>query len=187
MTEAKTPAPEQKKTRQMSFTVLEDGTVRADFGEGVDPLIYHPAQLPESTWPSLLAKGSIARLQSYTSGLQGDERTPVALRARVEKGITDLQAGILAAERIGGAGEEISIEAEAAHLYRVGKAAEKNQTYDSTLEETAAAFSALTDEQKKQLKATARFQAAYAKVKAGRQAKKAEKLGRKASEDDVDF
>ncbi len=169
------------KTRQMTFSVLEDGTVRADFGEGVDPVSFHPGTMPESLFPQALAKGFITRLQGYTSRLSGDERNPAALRAAIEAGLTDLRAGKWAAEREPGTGSvEISIEAEAAHWYRVSK----NPDYAGTIAESAEAYSALTDEQKKQLKEVPRYKAAYAKVKAERQALRAEKLAKKADKDE---
>lgn len=177
------------KTRQMSFTVLEDGTVRADFGEGVDPLSFLPATLPESLFPMAMAKGFIARLQGYTSRLSGEDRNPTNLRAAIEKGLTDLRAGIWAAEREPGqGGGEISIEAEAAHMFRVKRAESKGEEYTQTLEQSAADFKALSDEQKAKLKELPRYKAAYAEVKAARQAKLAAKLAKKADgEEDVDF
>lgn len=173
---------DEKKTRQMTFTVLEDGTVRADFGENVDPVSFQPASLPESLFPQALAKGFITRLQGYTSRLAGDDRTPEKLRAAIEKGLADLRAGTWAAERTPGESPagEVSIAAEAAFLYRVSRAAEKGEEYTKTLEETAEEYNALTDDQKKQLAEVPRYKAAYAKVKAARQTKKAEKLAKKA-------
>jgi hypothetical protein len=178
------------KTRQMSFAILEDGTVRADFGTGVAPLSFHPASLPESLFPAALAGGFIGRLRAYTSRLSGDDRTPSALRTAIEKGLADLKAGIWTTEREPGSGAgEISIEAEAAYAYRVKRAESKGEVYSGTMEQAAADFAALTDDQRKQLKALPRYQLAYAEVKARRTAERAEKLAKKVSaeEDDVSF
>lgn len=173
-----------EKSRQMSFTVLDDGTVRADFGEGVDPLAFHPATMPESLFPPALAAGFIARLRGYTSRLVGDTRTPEGLRKAIEKGISDLKAGIWAAEREPGAGDEISMEAEAAYRYRVKRAESKNEVYTGTLADAVADFNNLTDEQKKVLKGLPRYQLAYAEVKAERQAAKMEKLAKKVKDEE---
>jgi hypothetical protein len=180
--------PAEKTGRQMSFAVLDDGTVRAEFGTGIDPLTFHPAKMPEPLFPAALAAGFIGRLRGYTSRLVGEGRTPEALRAAIAKGIADLQAGIWAAEREAGAGE-ISMEAEAAYVYRVKRAEAKGEKYDGTLEAAAEDFGNLTDEQKKVLKALPRYQLAYAEVKARRTAERAEKLAKKveAGEDLVDF
>ena len=171
------------KTRQMSFTVLEDKSVRVDFGEGIDPITFQPASLPETLFPDAVAKGVIARLQSYSSSLQGETRTPAALREKTLKGLEDLQKGIWVSEREA-ASPETSIEGEAAYIFRVERAKAKGEEYTLTMEETAALYAALDDAQKAKLKATARFQTAYAKVKAKRQAARAEKLAKKAVEDD---
>jgi hypothetical protein len=181
MSETQTP----EKTRQMSFTVLEDGTVRADFGPGVDPLSFHPATMPEALFPSALAAGFIGRLRGYTSRLAGDARTPAALAAAIAKGIADLRAGIWAAEREPGTGE-VSMEAEAAYVFRVKRAEAKGEKYEGTLAEAVAAFDALSDEQKKTLKALPRYQLALAEIKAKRQAEKAIKLAKKVSQDEED-
>jgi hypothetical protein len=173
-----------EKTRQMTFTVLEDGTVRADFGENVEPLSFLPATLPESLFPNALAKGFISRLQGYTSRLSGEDRTPGKLREAIAKGLTDLRAGIWAAERTPGAGEEISIEAEAAHVYRAKRAKAKGEEYTGTLEADAEAFSALSDEQKTKLKGLSLYKLAYAEVKAARQAAKATKLAKKVQDEE---
>lgn len=190
MTETQAPAKPAEKTRQMSFAVLNDGTVRAEFGEGIDPLSFHPATMPEGLFPAALAAGFIGRLRGYTSRLVGEGRTPAALRAAIEKGITDLKAGIWAAEREPGEGTgEISMEAEAAYVYRVKRAESKGEAYDGTLAQAVTDFDNLTEEQKKVLKALPRYQLAYAEVKAKRQAAKAEKLAKKVKdeEDEVAF
>jgi len=181
-------APAEKSARQMTFAILEDGTVRADFGEGIEPISFHPATLPESLFPQALAGGFINRLRSYTSRLNGDGRTPAALHDAVAEGLSDLQKGIWAREREAGLGE-ISMEAEAAYRFRVKRAESRGETYDGTLESAVADFRALSDDQKAKLKALPRYQLALAEVKAERQAKAAEKLAKKvtADEEDVSF
>lgn len=173
------------KTRQMTFSILDDGSIRADFGPGLDPLTFNPStQLAEALYPQAIAGGVVNRVRSYTSRLAGDARTPAALREAVAKGFADLMAGVW--ERVReGAGEEISIEAEAAHVFRQ----KRDPSYAGTLEDSAAAFSALTDDQKKKLKALPRYQAAYADIKAKRAAEKAAKMAKKAeaSEDSGDL
>lgn len=181
---------EKKSVRQMSFATLEDGTVRAEFGEGIDPVTFHPAKMPEALFPAALAAGFIGRLRGYTSRLIGDGRTPVALRDAIVKGLSDLNAGIWAAEREAGTGSsEISMEAEAAYVYRVKRAEAKGEVYSGTLEQAAADFAALTDEQTKVLKGLPRYQLAYAEVKARRTAERAEKLAKKviAEEEETGF
>jgi hypothetical protein len=169
----------------MTFSVLESGEVRADFGEGIEPIVFMPANLPESLFPQALAKGFITRLQGYTSRLSGEGRTPETLRAAVATGLEDLKAGKWAAERIAGE-SEISIEGEAAYRYRVGRAKDKGEVYSGTLADAARDYAALTDDQKKKLKAVPRFAAAYAAVKAERQTARAEMLAKKAGEE-IDF
>lgn len=190
-TQAQAPAAEPKKTRQMSFTVLDTGEIRADFGPGLDPIAFNPAELPEGIFPQAVAEGVISRLRGYTSKLGDSDRTPSNLRAAIAKGLENLQAGIWAVQRAPGAGAEFSIEAEAAFLYRKGKFEADNagQVYSGTLEADAEAFAALSDEQKAKLKKVPRYAAAYAQVKADRAAKKAAKLAEKAtvSEEDADF
>lgn len=184
--ENQTPEAEGSK-RQMSFTVLENGTVRAEFGPGLDPVEFDPSALPESIWASALAEGVISRLRSYGSKLQGENRTPANLREATVAGLEKLKAGEWKVERIPGMGE-VSIEAEAAHVYRKTKAADAGEEYTRTLAEDAAAFAALSDEQKDKLKKTSRYLAAVAAVKAERNAKKAEKLAKKAkTEEEIDF
>lgn len=177
----------ETKTRQMSFTVLEDGSVRADFGEGIDPITFMPASLPETLFPQALAKGFIINLQGATSRLSGDDRTPAALRDAVAERLDGLKAGKWGVERVAGEGD-ISIEAEAAHVYRQDRAAAKGETFTGTLADTAADFALLSDEQKEKLKAVSGYKLAYAKVKASRAAKKAEKMAKKVTtEGEVDF
>lgn len=173
------------KTRQMTFSILDDGTVRADFGPGLDPLTFNPStELPESLFPQAIAGGVVNRARSYTSRASGDDRTPEKLRSLILAAFTDLRNGVW--ERIReGAGEEIAIEVEAAHVFRQ----KRDPSYAGTLEESAAAFAALTDDQKKKLKALPRYQAAYADIKAKRAAEKAAKMAKKAeaSEDSGDL
>lgn len=186
MSDVQTPAP--TKTRQMSFSVLDDGTVRADFGEGVDPLTFNPATLPEKLFPSALAKGFIMFLQGRTSRLAGENRTPKTLHDAVAAGLTDLRNGIWTQERQAGAGGEISIEAEAAHWFRVARAEKKGEAYTLTVEQSAEAYAALSEDQQAKLKSLPTYKAAYAKVKAERQTAKAAKLAKKAeTEEEIDF
>lgn len=185
-TEAKTAT-----VRQMSFTILDDGHIRAEFGPGLDPITLDPQSLPEDIFPHALAEGIISRLRSYASKLSGDERTPAALRDATLIGVENLQAGKWKVERAPGSGSsEVTIEAEAAHVYRKGRFAETNpgEEYTRTLEQDAEDFSKLTDDtkdeagkvtlkgQKSKLKETQRYQVALATVKAARSAAKAAKL-----------
>lgn len=184
-TPAATPAA---STRQMSFTPLEDGTVKAEFGPGLEPLIFSPALAPEKLLPEILTEGVIARLRGYTSKLTGDDRTPAALRAQVAKGIENIfEKGLWKIEREAGeGGSAISIEAEAAWVFRTKRAAVQSKEYTETLAEAAAAFGALSDEQKAKLKAVPLYAVSYAEVKARRMAenaaKMAAKLAKKAGE-----
>lgn len=182
---AAVPTPEKNK-RQMSFTVLPDtGDIRADFGPGLEPIQFAPSSLPEAIWASAMAEGLMSRLRGYTSKLADNNRTPENLRAAIAKGLENLRAGVWTVQREPGLGE-ISIEAEAAHIYRKMKFEAENpgQEYTGTLADDAAAFAALADDKKATLKKVARYQAAYAQVKASRAAKKAEKLAKKADADD---
>lgn len=200
MTTETQTTPAAAATRQMSFTILEDGTIRAEFGTGLDPLTVNPQALPEDIFPSALAEGIISRLRSYSSKLSGLDRTPKALRAATVEGIANLQAGKWKVERAPGAGSsEITIEAEAAHVYRVSRFAETNpgETYPNTLAEDAAIFAALSDDEKgpdgkvialgqrSKVKATQRYQIALAQVKAKRLAEKAAKLQAKVAAEDT--
>ena len=173
----------ESKTRQMTFSPLDDGSVRADFGEGIEPFTFIPAQIPESLFPQALTKGVITRLQGYSSRLSGEDRTGQTLRDAIVKGWADLMSGIWAAERAPGA-LEISIEAEAAHVFRVKRGEKKGVPYTGTLAESAEAFAALDEEKQKALKALALYKVAYAEVKARRAAEKAAKLARKAEVED---
>lgn len=168
---------EDTKTRQMTFSILDDGTVRADFGPGLDPLTFAPAtELPEALFPQAIASGVVNRARSYTSRATGEDRTPAKLRDLIAKAFADLKAGVWERIREGGGADEISIEAEAAHIFRQ----KRDPAYTGTLADSAAAFAVLTDDQKKTLKGLPRYQAAYAEVKAKRAAEKAAKLAAKA-------
>jgi len=180
-----TPETETKK-RQMSFTVLESGEIRADFGEGVEPLTLNPASVPESLHAVAIAEGFISRLRGHTSKLTADDRTPENLRSAVEKGIAALLAGTWKIERTGGAGVEYSQEVEAAWLFRQMRAKSKGEKDTSTFAEAAENFAKLTDEQVKQLKALPRYQVAFQEVKAKRAAEKLAKLTAKLDADGED-
>jgi len=183
-------APEAEKAtkhRQMSFAVLESGEIRADFGEGVEPLTLNPAAVPETLQAAAIVEGFISRLRGYTSKLQAAERTPVALRAAIEKGMQNLLAGVWKIERIGGEAE-YPLEIEAAFEFRALRAKKLGEDFTGTLAEAAENFGKLSDEQKKKLKETALYQVALANVKARRAAEKAAALAKKADEsDEVDF
>ena len=187
-----------EKTRQMSFQPLEDGSIKADFGEGVEAFTFTPAAAPESLFPQIIAKGVMAFLQGRTSKLQGDDRTPETLRTAIVKGWEDLMAGVWVRERAPGAPAEESIEVEAAHLYRVKRGEKSGTPYTGTLQDTAAAWEALTDAQREMLKgrsadkekglaaikANALYASCYAEVKAARAKARAEKLAKKAGSGD---
>jgi hypothetical protein len=184
-TPVETPAPTpEKSTRQMSFTELDNGDVRADFGPGLDPVVFTPAALPEALLAAALTEGVIARLRSYTSKLVGDSRTPANLRESIVKGVDNLFAkGIWKIEREPGEpGASISIEAEAAWIFRQKRAAAKGEDYLQSLVDCAKDFGALSDDKKKQLKAVPAYQVAYAAVKARKAAENAAKLAKAASE-----
>lgn len=174
------PAPEASG-RQMSFTVLDSGEIRADFGPGLDPLVLNPGAIPESLIAAAVAEGLMSRARSYTSKLTGDSRTPEALREVIAKAFENMLAGIWKVERAGAGGSDFSIEAEAAWIFRAKRAEAKGEPFTGTLAEAAAAFSGLSDEQKKTLKGLPLFKLAYAEVKAKRDAEKLEKLKADAS------
>lgn len=164
------PVAETSK-RQMSFAILEDGTIRAEFGEGIDPLTLNPAEVPESLQSVAMAEGLVSRARAYTGKLTGDARTPQALKDAVAKGFANLLAGIWKVERAPGEGDtSYTIEVEAAFLFRQMRAKAKNEEFTGTLAEAAVAFSALSDDDKKTLKALPRYQLAYAQVKEQRAA-----------------
>lgn len=177
------------KTRQMSFSVLDDGTIRADFGAELEPLTLNPGDVPETIYTAAVTEGLISRARGYTSKLTDEDRTPAALRDAIAKAFTALLAGTWKIERAAGAGEEFSLEIQAAHLFRKMRAEAKNEEFTGTLAQAAENFAALSDDQKKALKALPRYQLALAQVKAEHAAKKAEKLAAKvnASEEDDAF
>lgn len=173
------PTPEEKG-RQMTFTVLDSGEIRADFGPGLDPLTLNPGEIPESLISAAVAEGLMSRARGYTSKLTGDARTPAALREVIAKAFDNMRQGVWKIERVGG-GSEFSIEQEAAWVFRAKRAAAKGETFTGTLEEAAAAFTGLSDEQKKTLKGLPLYRLCYAEVKAKRDAEKLEKLKADAS------
>jgi hypothetical protein len=177
---------ETKKTRQMTFAILESGAVRAEFGEGIDPITFNPPELPEAIFPQAVTAGVIARLRSYTSGLIGEDRTPAKLHDAIARGLADLMRGIWAAERVS-ATTEYTVEAEAAHLYRAKRAEKAGKEFTVTLAESAADFEALSDEQRKDLKARALYRLCYQEVKESRAAKTRAKLEKKADKEAGDF
>lgn len=166
--------------KQMSFSVLEDGTIQATFGEGIDPLRLHPEEVPEQTRMAAITEGLISRTRGYTSKLEGAERTPENLRIQVEKGFNALRAGVWKIERE--ATEVFTVEIEAAHLFRKLKAASKGEAYSETVEQVAEIWAKLTDEQKATVKALPRYQQAMAEIKAQRALERARKLAKKADE-----
>jgi hypothetical protein len=186
---AEGPPQVKAKTRQMTFTVKEDGTIRAEFGEGVEPIELNPLNVPEALQAAAVTEGLISRLRGYTSKLTDKDRTPAALQAAVAKGMENLRHGVWKIERAPGEGTpDYSIEVEAAHLFKQMRAKKKGEDFTASIAETAEAFAALTDEQKKQLKGTSAYQLAQAEVKAQRAAAKLAKLQKADDEgDDTDF
>ncbi len=185
-TEPPAETPKEKgNSRQMSFTVLDDGTIRADFGPGIEPLSLNPGTVPEAILAAATTEGLISRARSYTSKLEGDSRTPAALREVIAKAFSNLLAGVWKIERSGAGGTEYTIEVEAALVFRQMRAASKGETCADTLETVAAQWATLTPEQQKQLKELPRYKAAFAQVKAQRQAEKAAALMKKADEDEA--
>ncbi len=183
-----TPAPEKKTSRQMSFTVQEDGTIRADFGAGIDPLTLRPLDVPETLQAAAMTEGLISRARGYTSRLEGDARTPAALREAIAKAFANLKAGVWKIEREAGEAE-YTVEVEAAFLFRAMRAKAKGEEYAEVIADVAEAFTKLDDEQKKKLKALPRYQLALAEVKAKRaQEKQAALLAKLDKEgDDAGF
>lgn len=183
------PAPVETGKRQMSFTVLEDGTIRAEFGEGIEPLNLNPAAVPETLQAAAMTEGLISRARGYTSKLTDEARTPAALRVAIAKAFENLLAGVWKIERAAGEGGEVSMEVEAAFLFRQMRAKAKNEEFTGTLAEAAEAFGKLDEESKKTLKALPRYQLALAEVKAKRQADKLAKMAAKLEKegDDAGF
>jgi len=174
--EAVSTTPETTTKRQMSFTVLEDGSIRAEFGEGIDPLFLNPAMVPETIMAAAVTEGLIARARGYGSKLEGAARTPSALREVTAKAFENLLAGVWKIERTGTGSAEYTIEVEAAHLFRIMRGKAAGTEYTGTLAESAENFAKLTEDQKKQIKALPRFQLALAEVKEKRAAEKRAKL-----------
>mgnify|MGYP000429110810 FL=1 len=177
-----TTTEEKGKTRQMSFSVLDSGEIRAEFGEGIEPLTLNPANVPEHVLAAATVEGLIARSRGYTSKLEGDSRTPAALRDATAKAFENLLAGVWKIERGGTGQTEYSIEVEAAWLFRSKRAAKKGETFTGTLAEAAEGFAKLTDDQKKELKAVALYKACFAEVKAQRAVANAAALAKAADE-----
>lgn len=188
------PAAEGSATskRQMQFTVLDDGTIKATFGENVEPVSLNPSEVPEATQLAAITEGLISRARGYTSKLQDKDRTPESLRAAIVKAFENLRAGVWKVERVAGDGTpEYTVEVEAAFVFRQLRAASKGETYEGTIAEVAAEWEKLTDDikvdgkvteqgQKSKIKALPRYQQALAQVKAKRAAEKAAKLAKKA-------
>jgi len=170
----------------MSFHVLENGDIRADFTDpDVESLTLALADVPEAVRLAAVTEGLISRARGYASKLTDAERTPAALADAVKSAFANLIAGVWKAPRATAAAE-FSIEVEAAHLFRKMKAETKGEAFTDTLETVDALWNSLTDEQKKQVKDLPRYKAAYAQIKAARQADRAAKLLRKAEADEAD-
>lgn len=184
-TEATTETTEKSK-RQMSFTVLENGTIQANFGETLDPLTLDPAAVPEALRLAAVTEGLISRARSAASKLTDADRTPENLRVAVEKAFQNLLAGVWKIERTAGAGAEVSLEVEAAWLFQKMRAESQGQEYTTPLADVVISWAALSDEQKEKVKALPRYQAARSKVKAAREAVKAEKLMKAADKAEAD-
>lgn len=176
-----TPETPEKSKRQMSFAVLDSGLIQANFGPGLDPVTLNPAEVPEAIQAAAVTEGLISRARGYTSRLTEENRTPEKLREAIVKAFAQLMAGVWKVERDGIAGAEISIEAEAAYLFKVKKAEAKGETFAGTMAEAVAAFSALTDDQKKQLKELPRYKVCYAEVRAKRALENVKKLEKAAA------
>lgn len=177
------PAPEPEKSkRQMSFSVLENGTIQANFGEALDPLTLDPSAVPDDLRLAAVTEGLISRARSAASKLTEANRTPEKLREVVGKAFANLLAGIWKVERVAGAGGEVLIEVEAAWLFQKMRAESQGVEYTTPISDVVESWAKLTDEQKKKVKELPRYQAAYAKVKAVRQAAKAEKMAAEADE-----
>lgn len=192
MSEVQAPvqAPTPAKVRQMNFSILEDGTIQASFGDGVEPALLNPSAVPEAVQLAAIAEGLISRTRSYIGRLEGDDRTPEKMREQCLIGFNNLLAGVWKLERgQGGGSAEYTIEVRAALLFRQLKAAAKGETCADTLETVAGMWAGFTDEQKKAIKALPRYQQALATVKADAAKAKAEKLAKKAdaAEEDSPF
>lgn len=180
-------APIAEKKRQMSFTILENGHIMAEFGEGVEKVTLDPNEIPESMQAAALAEGLISRARAYTSRLTDSERNPKTLHEAISKAFTNLRAGVWKVQREAGE-TEYSIEVEAAFLFRQMRAKAKNEPFHGTISDAAEGWAKLSDAQKKELKALSKYQLAFAEVKAKRAAEKLAKIREKAdSEPDLGF
>lgn len=191
MTEQTQTAPEAKtKTRQMTFTVLENGSVQASFPDsGLENFEFTPANLPEALYPAAMIEGVISVMRSAMGKLSGDERTASAMREILVKRWETLSAGQWKLERGESVGAGYSIEVEAAFLFRQKRAVQKGLDISTagTLEEAAANFAALADDKIARLKADPVYKAAYAEIKAKRAMANAAKLAAKAEASTEDF
>lgn len=184
-TETQTPetTPEtQAKKRQMTFTVLDDGTVRADFPDsGLEAYTFNPSAIPEALYPDALTEGVINRLRGHMGKLVGGARTPEAMRQTLIHGWETIQKGVWKIEREAGVGT-FSAEVEAAWLFRQKRAVAAGQPIESvgTLAESATAYAQLSDKNKAKLKATPLYKAAYAEIRARNALANASKLQKKA-------
>ena len=188
MSEVQTPVTtEAPAKRQMRFDILEDGSIQASFGEGIEPLLLNPSEVPEQTQLAAIAEGLVSRTRSYIGRLEGADRTPEKMREQCLLGFNNLKAGVWKLERgQGGGGVEYTIEVRAALLFRQLKAKAKGEECSDTLETVSVMWAAFTDDQKKQVKALPRYQQALATVKAEAAAEKAKKLAAKADADEAD-
>lgn len=186
-----TDAPKAK--RQMTFSVLEDGTVRADFPDsGLEPFVFAPSAIPEACYADAVTDGVIYRMRSGMGRLTGEARTADAMRASLVETWGHLSAGNWKVARVAGeGGTSYTIEVEAAFIFRQKRAvaAGKDISEAGTLAQAAENYAALSDDQVAKLKANPLYQLARAEVKAARDAEKLAKLAKKAaeSEDDSGF
>lgn len=193
------PAPAAGSKRQMSFSVLDDGTIKATFGENVEPVSLNPSEVPEATQLAAITEGLISRARGYTSKLQDKDRTPEALRAAIVKAFENLRAGVWKVERVAGDGTpEYTVEVEAAFVFRQLRAAAKGEEYTGTIAEVAADWEQLTEDtkgadgkvteqgQRSKIKALPRYQQALAQVKARRAQEKAARMAKKADDDEAE-
>lgn len=201
VTEGETSAPPAKEgsKRQMSFSVLDDGTIKATFGENVEPVSLNPSEVPEATQLAAITEGLISRARGYTSKLQDKDRTPENLRAAIVKAFENLRAGVWKVERVAGDGTpEYTVEVEAAFVFRQLRAAAKGEEYTGTIAEVAAEWEQLTEDvkdstgkvieqgQRSKVKALPRYQQALAQVKARRAQEKAARLAKKADDEEAE-
>lgn len=182
-----TPAatPETKK-HQMRFVVLDDGTIQAQFGEGIDPVSLDPADVPEKVQLAAITEGLIARARAILGRLDGENRTRENLATATAEAFAAFRSGEWKTERVSTATATYTIEEEAAHEYRLLKAQSKGEVLSATLAETAEFWASLTEDQQKQVKATARFAQARAIVNARRAEAKIAKAAKKAAKQDDD-